>query len=346
MRQLLLLFIITGCLISPVYAADFTVPQEPESAAKYMPDESFSFTKDLWSIFRSALNEVAPSISEVMNICASVIAIQLFIAVVQSFTGIAKKSVQLVGVIALSIILLAPSKALINTGIETIEEICTYNRLLTPVMTAALAAQGGTTTSAALYTGAVLLDTFLSIAVRKAILPMLYAYIALGIASVAIGEPILKRILDFLKGFIIWMMKITVYIFTGYMSITGIISGTVDAAALKATKMAVSGGIPVIGKIVSDASDTILLSAGIVKNTAGISGALVVLAIAIAPFLKIGTQYIMLKLTTGISSLYADKSTVSLVEHICTAMGFILAVTGIVCLLFLISIVCYLKGMN
>ena len=130
------------------------------------------------------------------------------------------------------------------------------------------------------------------------------------------------------------------------MGITGVISGTVDAAALKAAKIAVSGGVPVIGKVVSESSDTILLSAGVVKNAVGVYGMLVIMAMWLIPFIRIGTQYVLLKITGGISSLYADKHSVAVVQHISSVMGYILAITSTVCLLMLISIVCFLKGMS
>jgi len=57
-------------------------------------------------------------------------------------------------------------------------------------------------------------------------------------------------------------------------------------------------------------------------------------------------QYLLLKLTTGICSLYADKKSLSVVEHISSSMGFVLAMTGTICILLLISLICFMKGMS
>lgn len=346
MRKLLVLLVITVFFTAPVNALEFSPPTTPPIAEKFMPEESISFEKDLWYIVKEVLREVAPGISEAMSICASVIAVQLFISMVQSFNGIAKKTIHLTGIVALSILLLKPSRALISLGVETIQLISEYNKLLLPVMTAALASQGGATMSAALYAGTVMFDTLLSIMISKVILPLLYAYIALGIAFAAIDEQVLGNLLGFIKWLVTWLLKIVIYVFTGYMGITGVISGTVDAAALKATKLAISGTVPVIGNIISDASETILIGTGIVKNATGVYGILVILTLWLAPFLKIGIQYLLLKITAGIVSFYSDKQAVSVVNHICTAMGFILAMTCTVCLLLLISVVCFMKGFS
>ena len=229
---------------------------------------------------------------------------------------------------------------------ETIHSVSEYNKLLLPVMTASLAAQGATMTSAALYTGTVIMNSVLSIVITKVITPMLYTYTAIGIVSAVVDEVILQQLLSFMKWLITWLLKIVVYVFTGYMGITGVVSGTIDAATMKATKLAISGFVPVIGNIISDASEAVLVGAAIVKNSIGIFGATVVIAICITPFLRVGIQYLLLKMTSGVSSLYADKRTVAVVQHVSTVMGFAAAMAGVVCLLQLISVVCFLKGVS
>ena len=136
------------------------------------------------------------------------------------------------------------------------------------------------------------------------------------------------------------------YIFTGYISITGVISGAVDASALKAAKLTISGAVPVVGSILSDATETILVSAGLMKSAAGVYGIFAFLAVCISPFLKIGAQYILLKVTCAVCNTFDCKSAVTLVESFSSGMGFVLAMTGTVCILLLVSVVCFMKGMN
>ena len=245
MKNLLLVIVLAAALSFPVHATTVTAPVAPSEIEKYMPDESISFSKDLWYIVRSALGELTPNISEAMEICASVIAIQLLITVLRNFSGISKNAVTLIGITCLSILLLTPSKIMINLGVETVQSISEYNKLLLPIMTAAVAAQGGTATSAALYTGTIVLDAVLTTMIGKILIPLLYCFIAIGIALAAIEGQILKNFLALIKWIITWLLKISIYIFTGYMGITGVISGTVDSAALKATKLAISGSVPV-----------------------------------------------------------------------------------------------------
>ena len=122
--------------------------------------------------------------------------------------------------------------------------------------------------------------------------------------------------------------------------------GTTDAAALKATKVTISSVVPVVGGILSDASEAVLVSAGLMKNAAGIYGILAVLAVFLSPFLKIGVHYLILKLTAAVCGIFGEKGLTELIGDFSTAMGLLLAMTGSECLLLLISTVCFLKGVG
>lgn len=344
MRKLIILFLLVISVSVPVNAMEFTAPTAPEDVQQIMPDESKSFSEDLWYIIKNALGKSELDFKDAINACISLIAVMMLVSMMQTFNGPAKRTVDLACVFTISVILMKPANALIQLGTQTIQEISEYGKLLIPVMTAALAAEGGVTASAALYTATIAFNTVLTTGITKLIIPMIYIYIVLCIATSAIGENVLKQFRDLVKWLMTWTLKISIYLFTGYLGLTGVITGTTDAAAIKATKLAINGFVPVIGNIISDASETILVSAGIMKNSVGLYGLLVILATWISPFLKIGAQYILLKLTTCVCGVFGTKESVSLVEDFSGVMGFILATTGTVCLLLLISIVCFMKG--
>ena len=136
------------------------------------------------------------------------------------------------------------------------------------------------------------------------------------------------------------------YVFTGYVAITGVVNGTVDASAVKATKLALSGAVPVVGSILSDASETVLISAAFVKNSAGITGLFAILSLWIGPFLQIGVQYVFLKLTAGLCGVFGDTKASDLVKDFSSALGFLLAAVGTMCLLLLISTFCFMRGIS
>ena len=346
MRKFLLLMILLPLLAVPVSALEFKAPEVPESGKDLMPYETESFAEGVWSILREALSVLKPRIKTAAVSAFSMIGLSILLSSVKLMPGAQEKLAELIGVVSVSLMLMGTSNSMVRLASETVTELSEYGKLLFPVLTAAMAAQGGSATSAALYTGTLAFDALLGAVVSGWLVPMVYIYLCISILSAATGQEPLGKVKDFSKWLMTWAMKILLYIFTGYMGITGVVSGHADAAALKATKLAISGMVPVVGGILSDTSEAILVGAGVMKSSVGVYGLLSILAVWINPFLKIGLQYLLLKASYGLCGIFPTKQTSGLIKDFSGAMGLLLAMTGTVCLFLLISVVCFMKGVG
>ena len=344
MKFILPIILIISVLILPVSASELTAPTVPKAGADYMPQNSNAFGEGLLELAKKAIASLRPDIREASQLCLGVFGIVLVTSLTQPLSGKTMKITELIGVVSIGCLLLQRTNALIHLGVNTVEELSSYGKLLLPVMTTAMAAQGGITGSTALYTGTALFSGLLSTLISSILTPLIYLFLAMSAGNRALGEEVLKKFRDFIKWLMTWSLKIILYVFTVYMGITGVVSGTTDAAALKAAKLTISGVVPVVGGILSDASEAVLVGAGVVKNAAGIYGIFAVLALCVNPFLRIGSHYIMLKVTGGLCSVFGSKGVCDFVNDFSTAMGLLLAMTGSVCLLLLISTVCFLRG--
>lgn len=346
MKKCILSIILMIILALPVSAMEFEAPVVPEEGSSYMPQESKSFGKDLWHIIKTAIYDSKPEIAQAATLCLSVVSIALLTALLGTITERTKQITEFVAIVCISVLLLRATDTLINLGAQTVQKIGEYGKLLMPVMTAAMAAQGGVTSSAALYTGTSLFSTVLTSWIGELLVPLLYIFLCLCIASNAITENILIKLRDFVKWIMTWSLKMILYVFTGYISITGVVSGSADASMVKATKLTLSGSVPIVGSILSDASETILVSAGIMKNAAGVYGVLAIVALWVGPFLKIAIPYLLMKVTAAICGIFGTKHTVSLIQDFSSAMGFVLAMISTISLLLTVAVVCFMKGIN
>lgn len=344
--KVFLVFLLLLGLTLPVYAAEITAPPVTGEAQELMPQGMPSFGEGLWYIVKTAVTALRPDLAASSRLCLSVIGVTMLVSILNSFSEKTAELVNLAGVLVIGAFLLSSAHTMISSAAETVEEISNYGKLLLPVMTAAVAAQGGSVSSAALYTGTAFFDALLGTLISAVLVPMVYVYLALVIGHCAIGENILKQLRDFLKWLVSWSMKTVLYIFTGYMSISSVITGGTDKTALKAAKLTISGVVPVVGGIMSDASETILVGAGVVKNAAGVYGVLAVIAILVLPFLRVGILYLLLKATAAVCGIFSSGKINELIQGFSEAMGFLMGMTGTVSLLLLISIVCFLKGMS
>src|SRR5699024_6879179 len=82
-------------------------------------------------------------------------------------------------------------------------------------------------------------------------------------------------------------LGIFITIFLGVMSVQGTASAIQDGIALKTTKFITGNFIPVIGRSFTEAADTVLTSALLLKNAIGVIGLMIIVLIAVFPALKI-----------------------------------------------------------
>lgn len=347
MKRILMIILILAILPLNAAASEYQAPPAPESVQQIVPQKAETFADGLWNVMKASMDKLNPALAKAASVCLRVAAAILLSALVSGFSsGASTKVTQLASTLAVGVTLLEPSASLIGLGEQTVNELSQYGKLLLPVMTSAMAAQGGASSSTALYAATALFDSILSGAITGIILPLLYLFLGLSIGNAALAEPILAKIRDFIKWLMTWVLKTVLYFFTGFLTVTGVVSGNADAAALKAAKLTISGAVPVVGSILSDASEAVLVGAGLMRSFAGIYGLLTIIAVFLTPFIRIGSHYLLLKATASLCGSISKNSAAALVADFSTAMGLILAMTATETVLLLVSTVCLMKGVS
>lgn len=344
--KILVLFLCLPFLAVPASALEIQAPSVPEAGQEWMPENTQSFGEGLRELISKAASDLRPDLQEAARVSLGILAAVLMTSMVSAVSNSGKKAAETGGAVAIAALLLLSADSMIALASDTVREIGEYGKLLLPVMTAAMAAQGGVSGSAALYAGTALFLSVLQSVLGNLLVPGIYLFLALSTGSSATGEDMLKKAADLLKSVLSWCLKILLIVFTTYLSLTGVVSGTTDAAALKAAKVGMSSFIPVVGGVLSDASEAVLVSAGLMKNAAGIYGILAVLALFLHPFLQIGIHYLILKLTGAICAVFGSGRITGIIDAFSTAMGLLLAMTAAACIMVLISTVCFMKGVG
>ena len=346
MRKLIICIAAALCLVQPVKALELVPPTVPEAGREAMPEQTEALSDGFRELIGHSMRRFRPDLTEASRVSLSILAAVMLVSILKTFSGPVPMVADLAGTAAIAGNLLLTSDAMIRLGTDTVVELTEYGKLLLPVMTGALAAQGGVTKSAAVYAGTALFSTVLSSLISGVLIPMTYVFLALAVGNGALGEDILKKLRDLMKSIISWSLKTILTLFTSYIGLAGIVHGTADAAALRAARAALSTVVPVVGGILSGASEAMLLSAGAVKSAAGIYGIFALLAVFLDPVLRILAHYWILKLTGALCSVFGSSRTSGLVTDFSSAMGFLLAMTGSACLMLLIAAVSFLKGVG
>ena len=320
----------------------------PDEAKQLMPDVSPEVSADFWTssseILADAVRLSGGIIKSALQSAAIILFIVLFFAAASIFLqDFSLRAVILACVAALLIYCTRDMKSMIQAGVGCIEDLHTFSKMLLPVMAGASLSSGAVSASAAIYAGASLFLSVLVTFITKFLVPMVYAYIGLAAADAALGEETFagcqKLIAAVLKG----SLRVILFLFFAYMTLTGIISGSADAMAVKAAKMAVSSVVPVIGSMISDASETVLISARMLTNSVGVFGMLAVVSILIIPILKMGLHYLVMFLTTSVCSMFQVGSLTKFLEKMSGALGMLFAMTSCCGVMTFISCICFMK---
>lgn len=229
--------------------------------------------------------------------------------------------------------------ALIGLGQQTIVDLSQLSKALLPVLAAAEAASGGVTAASARQVAAVFFSDILLTAIERVLLPAVYLYIGTAAAGAVLEGELMERVGSLLKKLIGWALGGLLTLFTAFLTISGAVAGTADAQAVKVAKAAVSVAVPVVGGILSEAAESMLAGAGLLRGLLGAFGALAVLSFCLVPFLRLGGQYLLYQCASLAAAAAGPKKLTGLLTALGDAFGLVLAMTAASALLLLISLV-------
>ena len=252
-----------------------------------------------------------------------------------SVSGACGKVTQMAGTVAVAALSVTHVTSCITAGSEALATLRDFSKILLPSMCAAAAASGAATSAAAKYAATSLfLDVLLS-AETAVLLPLLYLYAGTVICGTTLENDVLASLSGLLRKAFRLLLIGFASVFTLYLSLTGILTGSADAAAL-----------PVVGSIVADAASTVTSSAAILRSGIGIVGVVSVAAMCVTPYLQFAVHYVLYKLAAGIAESFADKRVGRLIDGFADVYGFLLGMVGVASLILFLSIVSSMKAVT
>ena len=200
--------------------------------------------------------------------------------------------------------------------------------LCAAAMAAALAGCGGVFTASAWQVGTLFAADALTTLIHELLLPLVYCHIALASAGAALPESGLDKLADGLKKLISWLLCGAVTAFTLYLSVSGVLTGSADRAAVKAAQTAVSGAVPVVGSILAESAEMVLSAAHSLRAAIGAAGVLGVLLACLAPLVRLSVQFLLYRAAAFVSAVSGVKPLERLLEQLGDAFTLVLGMTA------------------
>lgn len=251
-----------------------------------------------------------------------------------------------VEILLITSIVLTSFSISINIVKNTIQELVGYTNSLIPIMITLMITTGSISSATVTQPILLLLVTLIGNIISNFILPVLLISTSLNIVSQISDEVKIGKLSKFLNSTTIWILGIIMTLFVTVLSIEGSLTSTVDGVTAKTTKAAVSTIIPVVGKILGDATDAVIGCAGILKNAVGIIGIIVVISICIIPIIKLTIFTLLYYLTAAIAEPIADVKVIKLLSSIGDTFKTLLAIVFCVSVILIVGLTIVIKISN
>lgn len=325
----------------------------PRAAEELLEDTEFStgtgFVDGVSHILESLTEKLEEVLSQSLRGAAAVLAVVVLCGAVEGlWRGNAGEkgmmALPMAGALTITLLTVGSLDSLMGLGRQTIEELSVFAHVLLPALAAATAVAGGVTRAAVQQVTAVFLANLLIGIINSVLLPMVYLYTGVLTAGAALSEGRLTALAAAVKKIITWVLTTSLLGFTLYLTVSGIITGSVDAASVKVAKAAISGVVPVVGGIIADAAEAVLAGTGILRGTIGIFGTLAILAACAYPFLRLGVQYLLYKLTAFLAAVLGVPGLRGLIDGLGGAFGLVLGMTASCAVLLLVSVLSFVAA--
>ena len=316
----------------------------PDQAQDILSNETAGLddlNENIIEILKSGFSQNAGILKKAYQSFLIIFAVAVLCAVVQSIYEEPSGSLNIIamaGALAVTAAAAGSFSLLSTTAKDTIAAIDAFSKSLLPTLAAAAAAAGSPVSASAKHVVAMLFSDVIITVIDNLLLPFTYAYIVLCAANAAIGSDALSGMAELVKKLIKTILTTLTAGFVAYLVLSGVISGTTDQVAIKGAKLAISSVVPVVGSIIADASETIMTSAGILRNSIGIAGLVALLALVLGPFLQLLAQVLIYKLCAAICSPFSTRPIIKLIENIGDAFSLVLGMLGTCAFVILVSI--------
>jgi len=240
--------------------------------------------------------------------------------------------------IVLIILALNSFQIAIQYAKDAVDQMIHFVVALIPLLLALIATTGGVVSAAFFHPVMLFLMNISGLFVQYLVLPLLFLSTLLSIVSLLSEHHKVTQLADLLKKWSIGLLGAFMTIFLGVVSVQGAATAVADGVAIRTAKFVTGNFVPVIGRMFTDAADTVLGASVLLKNTVGVAGVAIILLITAFPAIKILIIAFIYKLAAAILQPLGGGPVISCLGIISKNVVYVFAALAIVSIMFFLTI--------
>lgn len=306
--------------------------------------ENEKIIRNIWKLFGK---EIVNSIASI----GSIIVIIIVHSIIKSISdGLENKSISqityYVQYILIVTLIMTSFSEVLQMVKESIQNLVGFMNILIPLLITLMVTTGSIASASMLQPILLFIITLIGNFIKDVIIPIVLVSTALGIISKISDRLQIDKLSKFFKSSVVWVLGVVLTLFVGIVSLEGTLSSSVDGITAKTTKAAVSSFIPVVGKILGDAVDTVIGCSSILKNALGIVGVVVIIAICVKPIIKLVILMTMYYLGASLCQPIADGKIIKLLDQMGDTFKLLLGILCSVSVMLIIGVTLVVKISN
>ena len=303
------------------------------------------------TLLKTFFNMAGEEVLDCISILGSIVVIIVIHSILKSISeGLENKSisqityyVQYILIVTLIMTNFADILSMVTTSINN---LVGFMNSLIPILITLMLTTGNIASAGIIEPIILFIITFIGNFITSVLIPFVLIANVLGIVSKVSDRVQVDKLSKFFNSSVVWVLGIVLTIFVGVLSVEGSLSSTVDGITAKTAKAAVTNFIPVVGKILGDAVDTVIGCSNVLKNAVGIIGVIVILCICVGPIIKLAVLMALYYLAGAVCQPIADDKIVKLLDQMGDTFKMLLAIMCSVSVMLIVGTTLVIKITN
>lgn len=230
---------------------------------------------------------------------------------------------------------------------EAIQTMTSFILSLVPLLLALMATSGGAASAAFFHPVILFLMNTSGLFIQYIVLPLLFLSAILSIVSTMTDQYKVTQLAQLLRNAAIGTLVAFLTVFLGVISVQGASAAVTDGITLRTAKFITGNFIPVLGRMFTEATDTVISASLLLKNTVGILGVAILICIATFPAIKILSLALIYKIAAAVLQPLGGGPVISFsLDVISKSVIYIFAAMAIVSLMFFLSLTVIITAGN
>ncbi|WP_243524321.1 stage III sporulation protein AE [Bacillus pseudomycoides] len=229
---------------------------------------------------------------------------------------------------------------------ETIQTMVDFILALLPILLALIATGGGVVSVSFFHPVIIFLMNTSGLLMNYIVLPLLLLATILSIVSTMSDQYKVTKLSKLLQNVSVGIIGIFLTIFLGVLSVQGTATAVADGIAVKTAKFVTGNFIPVVGRMFTEAADTVISASGLLKNTVGIIGLVILCLIVAFPAIQIFCIAFIYKFAAAVLQPVGGGAIIKCLDIIGRSIIYVFACLAIVSFMFFLSITIIIAAGN